>query len=192
MKLKELRRTQISLKNGLNEEVIVCDKKDDIAFAKKGKIYVNENFFTHFNLLEQKAVIYHERHHNTKEGKLFISLSDIFVVIGSLLIAIFLLNIILSLFKNIYSNLNLPLNISLFLITSGILFIGYSTLFRWFAETMSDANAIKNINKITFKNALNKAYDYYKKKRWLLKRIENDYLLHVPKRLRFRIIESWD
>lgn len=191
MKINELRRIVIHLREGIDQEVIVCDRKDDIAFSDKGNIYVNKDFSNIYDDSEQKAVIYHERHHNTKEGKLFIFLSNISSIIGAFFLAVFLVNVIFYIIDSLYP-IHPLFNNNLFLIASGILFICLFALFRWFAETMCDANAVKNTDKITFKNALIKTYDYCNTRRRLLKRIENNYLLHVPKRLRLRIIESWD
>jgi len=192
--MKEIRKETIPLKKGLKQKVIVWDKKD-IAMARKDKIYVNEDFFRIFNKKERETVIYHERHHITKVGKLFLNLSNLFMLIGAFLISIFLFMIIIKMMGNLpffRLNYELPKINNLLFIIFGLIFIFISSLYRWLSETMCDANAFKNSGKKVLINALEKAYKYNKKKMSIIKCLENNYLLHVPKNLRLKIIKSWD
>ncbi len=181
--MKEIRKETILLNNGIKQKVIVFDKKYTIAMAKKDKIYVNENFFKILNKKQREAIIYHERAHITKIGRHFLTVSDIFMVLGGFFIALYLSLIILNYISPTLNNNIVFLIIGLWLLTI------WCSL-RWLLETICDANSVKNMKGKFIKSAINKAYS--NRKIGFFQRIINDYILHVPRKLRFKIIDSFD
>ena len=164
---KPLKKILIMLNNGKFQEVYI-NKKITIPFTNQlnSKIYLNSNFFKYFRKKEQKAIIYHELWHLTKFNR-FISLSRAFLLLYMLI----MFTIKLSLLR---------------LLIPFVLFI----IISWYSEISCDINAIKNINKKIFKNALIKAYKLIKKQS-ILGGIWHNYIAHLPKELRFKIIDDY-
>ena len=180
--MKEIRKETILLNNGIEQEVIVWNKKH-IVMAKKDKIYVNEDFFKILTKKQREAIIYHERGHITKIGRHFITASNIFITLGALFIAIYLSLAIL--------NCILPtLNNNIAFLIIGLWFLAIWCLLRWLLETICDANSAKNVDRKFLKSGINKAYS--NRKIGFFQRMVNDHLLHVPKKIRFKIIDSFD
>ena len=173
---KKIKKRVINLKKGLSQEVIVC-RSNNIAFVRGKKIYVNEEFFRLLNPSEQRAVIYHEKHHTTKEAR-FLAKSSMFIWILGLIL--FLPGILLLVILKFY----------LFFIGLSLI-IAFASL-RWLIETMADANAVKSVGKDLMAKTLRKVYENNHQKRGVISNFFNNYLLHVPLKLRIRIIQSLD
>jgi len=180
--MKEIRKETILLNNGIKQEVIVWDKKQ-IAMAKKDKIYVNEDFFKILNKKQREAIIYHERAHIAKNGQFLINLSLIFLIFGAFFTALYFSFIILNYFS-------LMLNNNIFFLITGLWILTIGFALKWLLETICDANAVKNIDRKFLKSGINKAYS--NRKIGFFQRLVNDYLFHVPRKLRFKIIDSFD
>lgn len=194
-KIKEIRQEILPLKKDVKQKIVITENKKMPLFARKDKIYADKDFWNKLNKEEKISTIYHERGHTTKIGIGILNFSNIFIIMGAILIALFIVeNVAFKLFTKAgikYSYLSINL-FDFHYLLMGIFIILLGALSKWFSETICDANAIKNGEVKSFKSSLEKCYKYGEKNRNFIEKLENNYLSHVPKKLRFKIIENWE